>query len=307
MDPALFVVGIDAGGTQTTALLANGEGEVLAQVKGPGANLQTHGELGVEKTLDDLIEQLGPPGRPAAFCIGMAGVDRPKDAELMNGILRRLGFRDNSRVVNDAAIALAAGSPTCRGIVVIAGTGSMAYGIDPAGTTARASGLGHVMADQGSSYWFGEQALRAAIKSSDGRGQKSLLEEGVLAALGATVVSDLVPVVYEQRLGTAEIADLAPLVEMAANEGDEAATLIRDQGILELRASAAAVHRQLDFQDGAVRFVMAGGAFKACPSVAFALTADPGFAHADPHLLDRSPAHGAVRLALELVLRARPQ
>lgn len=301
MDPSVFVVGVDAGGTQTTALLADGNGGVLAQVKGPGANLQTHGELGVEKTLDDLIERLGPPGKPAALCLGMAGVDRPRDGETMTGILRRLGFRENSVVVNDAAIALAAGSPSCKGIVLIAGTGSMAYGIDPSRKTARASGLGHVLADEGSSYWFGVQALRAAIKSSDGRGPRTQLEEGILAALGAAAVSDLVPVIYERRLETSEIADLAPLIEVGAAAGDAEAVRIRDLGTAELRSAAQAVYRSLSFGVTPVRFVLAGGAFKACPSVARALFADPGFENADPFVLDRSPAHGAVRLALEII------
>lgn len=301
MDASRFVVGVDAGGTQTTALLADGEGNVRAEVRGQGANLQTHGELGVEKTLDDLIERLGPPGRPAAVCVGMAGVDRPRDNETMGGILRRLGFKENAKVVNDAAIALAAGSPTGKGIVLIAGTGCMAYGIDDDGAIARASGLGHVMADQGSSFWFGAEALRAAIKSADGRGPRTWLEEGVLIALGVGAVADLVPVVYERRLEPAEIADLARLVERGAESEDAEAVRIRDQGILELRSAARAVRLKLRFGEGPVRFVLAGGAFKACPSVAQALTFDPGFENADPFMLDRSPAHGAVRLALEMI------
>ncbi len=301
MGSSRFVVGVDAGGTQTTALLADGDATIVAEVHGPGANLQTHGELGVEKTLDDVIERLGPPGKPAALCLGMAGVDRPRDRETMSGILRRLGYRENSRVVNDAAIALVAGSPSATGIVLIAGTGSMAYGIDPSGRTARASGLGYVMADQGSSYWLGASALRAAIKSADGRGPKSWLEQGVLSALGAGEVADLVPVIYERKLEPSDIADLASLVEAGAAAGDPESVRIRDDAIHELRASSRAVHRRLDFAGATVRFVMAGGAFRACPSVAQSLFADPGFDNADAVLLDRSPAHGAVRLALEMI------
>ena len=90
-------------------------------------------------------------------------------------------------------------------------------------------------------------------------------------------------------------------MEVGAAAGDVEAVRIRDLGTAELRSAAQAVHRSLSFGDTPVRFVLAGGAFKACPSVARALFANPGFANADPFVLDRSPAHGAVRLALEIL------
>ena len=113
--------------------------------------------------------------RVAAVCLGIAGVDRPADEQVIRGILRRLGYRETARVVNDAAIALAAGAPERVGIVVLAGTGSIAYGADRAGRTARAGGYGFLLADEGSGYWLGHQALRAAVRAADGRGPQTLL------------------------------------------------------------------------------------------------------------------------------------
>src|SRR5207249_4920004 len=119
-----YVLGIDAGGTKTVGLLADEQGRLVAEARGGGANLQTQGELEVEKVFDGIIETLGRDHTISAVCLGIAGVDRPHDEAVIRGILRRLGHRDGVRVVNDATIALAAGAPGRVGIVVLAGTGS---------------------------------------------------------------------------------------------------------------------------------------------------------------------------------------
>ena len=105
-----YVVGIDAGGSKTVGLLADESGEVRAEARGGGANLQVQGELGVEKVLYEVIERLEPPGPIAAVCLGMAGVDRPGERELIHGVLRRLGlyWTARIRIENDAFIALVA-------------------------------------------------------------------------------------------------------------------------------------------------------------------------------------------------------
>lgn len=106
-----YVLGIDAGGTKTVELLADETGQVLEEARGGGANLQTDGELAVEKVFDSVMESLGK-GRPiSAVCLGIAGVDRPEDERVIRDILRRLGHRERALVVNDALIALVAGAP----------------------------------------------------------------------------------------------------------------------------------------------------------------------------------------------------
>src|SRR5262245_59407409 len=131
----MVVLGLDAGGTRTLGLLADEHGQIVAEARGPGANLQASGELEVEKVLHQVIDEaIGERHvRPAAICLGMAGVDRPRDAETVRGILSRIGHRARVLVVNDALIALEAGLPEAPGIVLIAGTGSIAYGRDGQG------------------------------------------------------------------------------------------------------------------------------------------------------------------------------
>jgi N-acetylglucosamine kinase len=296
-----YVLGIDAGGTKTVGLLADEQGRIVAEARGSGANLQTHGELEVEKVFDDIIETLGRDHTISAVCLGIAGVDRPHDEAVIRGILRRLGHREGVRVVNDATIALAAGAPDRVGIVVLAGTGSISFGADRSGRTARAGGYGFLLADEGSGYWLGHQILRAAVRSTDGRGPKTLLEALVFEAFEVGSVPDLIPHVYEKGLPKHRIAALAPLVERARARGDTVAGELVEQAGRELALAARSVHAQLQLGSEPFPVVLAGGVFKACPTLTEPLARHLQLSGARPTLLASEPASGAVALALDLL------
>src|SRR4029078_518038 len=125
----MYVLGIDAGGTKTVCQLADRNGNVLAESRRGGADLQAVGELEVEKVLHDVMEEAvaDRDAIPGAICLGIAGVDRPDDARGVRGVMKRIGYRARILVVNDALVALEAGAPDRPGVVVIAGTGSIAY------------------------------------------------------------------------------------------------------------------------------------------------------------------------------------
>jgi len=296
-----YVLGIDAGGTKTVGLLADETGRVVAEARGTGANLQTHGELEVEKVFDGILEAVGARGEIAAVCLGIAGVDRPRDEEVIRGILRRLGYRETARVVNDAAIALVAGAEERVGIVILAGTGSIAYGADREGHTARAGGYGFLLADEGSGYWLGHQALRAAVRSADGRGPQSALAGLVFESLGVKSVAEMVPVVYEKGLPKFRIAAHAGLVQQASDRGDAVATALLEEAALELSLAARAVAQRISLGGGPYRVVLAGGVFKACPSLPGRIERCLGLPGAELVPLRVEPAQGAVALALDLL------
>ncbi len=299
------VIGIDAGGTKTVGLLADGDGRILAEAREGGANLQTHGELGVEKVFDSILEQLAGGEAVDALCLGIAGVDRPDDEAVVRGILRRLGHRERARVVNDAIIALVAGAPERYGIVVLAGTGSIAYGIDRAGRSARSGGLGAILADEGSGYWLGKSALVAAVRAADGRGPATALGPLVLADLGVACVADLVSLVYPAPgLPRHRVAALAPLVEQAAQTGDAVAEQLLDAAARELALAGRAVFEQLSLAPP-FPVVLAGGTFKACPSLEPRLARALNLAGAEIRRLEVEPAVGAVALALDAARLAR--
>ena len=299
---ATVVLGIDAGGTRTLGLLADEHGRVLASARGPGANLQSAGELEVEKVLHHVIEDaLGEiAARPTAICLGMAGVDRPGDADTIRAILTRIGYRARALVVNDALIALEAGLPGAPGLVIISGTGSIAYGRDEAGRAARAGGLGYVLSDEGSGYWLGREALRAVVRAADGRGPQTALTTAVLARHELTRASDLVRVVYARGAAPSVIAALAREVEAVADAGDPIAQALIDQAAAELVAMAESVAAQLALRAPAV--LLSGGTLHGAARLRARTVARLGerLAGCSVRLLEAEPAAGAVRLALDV-------
>src|SRR4051812_31748325 len=150
----MHVLGIDAGGTKTVCLLADESGTILSEARGPGANLHAAGELAVEKVLHEVMERaIGDRTvMPAAICLGIAGVDRDDEAQVVRAMMRRIGYKSRVLVVNDALIALVAGARDDPAIVLIAGTGSIAYGRNGAGEAARARGWGHKIGAAGTGY-----------------------------------------------------------------------------------------------------------------------------------------------------------
>ncbi|MGH9379547.1 MAG: N-acetylglucosamine kinase [Thermoanaerobaculia bacterium] len=293
-----YVLGIDAGGTKTVGLLADDEGKVLRDTRAGGANLRLHGELGVEKVLYQVLEALDPPDPVAAACLGMAGVDRAEDKAVIDDVLRRLGLRQGVRIVNDAYVALVAGSSAGIGIVVVSGTGSIAYGIDPQGHTARSGGWGPLLGDEGSAFWLGHAAVRQGVRATDGRGPATSLYDRIRERVGVEETSGLVEWFYDQELSRDRVARLASVVEEAARDGDGAASDLLNQAAEHLARAARSVSRQLTFADG-YPVVLAGGAFRACPSLHARLEACLDLPKARVVRLEAEPATGAVQLALD--------
>lgn len=295
------VLGIDAGGTKTLCLLADPEGHVIAEARGSGANLQTVGELEVEKVLHEVMERaLGDrPILPAAICLGMAGADRSDDAAVIRALMRRIGYKARFLLANDGLIALVAAIGHEPGVVIIAGTGSIAYGRNGL-DAARAGGWGYVLGDEGSGYWIGRHALRAVVRHADGRGRATSLTPYVLTHFGVARAQELVHAIYQRNLRPSAIAAASQAVQRAADEGDEVALNILSVGARELAGSAASVVRQLGLADSPFSFVLAGGTLHAVPRLAADLRALlEELAPRRPIVrLEREPALGAVALAL---------
>jgi N-acetylglucosamine kinase-like BadF-type ATPase len=260
----MHVLGIDAGGTKTVALLADGDGRIVADGRAGGANLQTEGELEVEKILDDVIEQAtrGRQVPPAAVCLGMAGVDREGDGRVIRGIMHRLGFRSHTLVVNDALIALVAGAGDGAGLVVISGTGSIAFGVSRGGVAARAGGWGPTLGDEGSGYWVGRRALRAVMREADGRGPRTALTPLVLRHFSLPRPEGLVSEIYDQPQGRRIIAALGAVVDAARAGGDPVAADIMTGAADELALAAGSVIARLEMRGEQFPVLLSGGMFK---------------------------------------------
>jgi N-acetylglucosamine kinase-like BadF-type ATPase len=299
-----YVIGIDAGGTKTTGILADETGKELREARAGGANLRAHGELGVEKSLYQVIDALDAPGEIAALCLGIAGVGSDGERGVVRELLRRLGIRRAVRIVNDAVIALVAGAPGGTGVVLISGTGSIAWGMDAAGKSARSGGWGYLLGDEGSAFWLGHAAVRQGIRAADGRGPATTLYDRIRQRLGVDGTPDLVEWFYDQELSRTRVAELAGVVEEAANDGDLSAEELLDQAAGHLVRAARSVVTQLDFPDE-FPLVLSGGAFRACPSLVPRIEARLHLPAARVARLEVGPASGAVRLALQLL--AQPE
>jgi len=291
----LPVIGIDAGGTKTVCQLADVDGAVLGEARGPGAGLHVMADAAVARTLGEVIGRVirSADVQPSAICIGMAGVDRPGEPERVASIVKGILPAARALVVSDALIALEAGAPGSPGVVLIAGTGSMAFGRDAQGHAARAGGWGYVLSDEGSGYWMGREALRAVVRAADGRGPVTALTPLVLAHWNAEHPRDLVEKVYGGDPKPATIAALASLVETAADEGDETARAIISRGAWELSTAAVSVHGRLGFTDAPV--VLAGNLFRVMPALRIGVA---------EHLRARLPAADVRPLGVEPVVGA---
>lgn len=305
----MHVLGIDAGGTKTVALLADANGVVLGEGRAGGANLQAHGELEVEKVLHHVIDLAleGHGATPAAVCLGLAGVDRDGDGAVIRSIMRRLGFRERTLIVNDALIALVAGVPlqqgratVSQGVVLISGTGSIAYGVNSRGQAARAGGWGTSLGDEGSGYWIGRRALKAVARDADGRGPRTRLTPLVLAHFSLSRPEQLVSEIYDDAKGKPAIASLGQTVEQARAEGDVVATEIMRKAADELALAAASVVARLEMRGEQFPILLSGGMIRGAQWLAAEVTTR--LAEVAPRssviALDREPAMGAVRLAL---------
>jgi N-acetylglucosamine kinase-like BadF-type ATPase len=295
-----YVIGIDAGGTKTVGLLADETGRIIAESRSGGANLQTHGELTVEKVFHEVIEGVLGDRQADAICLGIAGVDRPDDEATIRNLLRRLGHRERALVVNDGVVALVAGARERFGIVILSGTGSICYGVNREGRQARAGGYGHLLADEGSGYWLGHQVMRAAVRGADGRGPKTMLQDLLFESLAITSIGQLVPLVYEKGMPKTQIAGLAGLVENAYTQGDVVAVEILQAAAVELCLAARAVALQLAFREP-FTVVLAGGVFRACPTLPRLMERTLQVPGATLKVLEVEPATGAVLLALDLL------
>ncbi len=262
-----FVLGVDGGGTKTTAILLDGSGVVVGRGQAGPSNRYAVGEKSAEAELRRAIELvLESAGVAAAdvrtICLGMAGVDRPGDSAAISSMVQPVLPAAEVLVHNDAIIALAGGVGRLYGVVLIAGTGAIAYGVNAHGQTRRASGWGHLLGDEGSGYDTGLRALRAVLRAHDGRGPATALTAQVLTAWNLSRPEDLVGMVYHPDFPRRRIASLLPLVDEAAGAGDAVARQILADAGGELGQAACAVIRGLGMEQEAFEVVLAGGAFQ---------------------------------------------
>jgi glucosamine kinase len=247
-----YYLGIDGGGTKTRCVLAD-ETTVLAKAMTGGCSVIRVGEQHAREALHTAIRRVCAaakisPDRVSAICIGATGAARPEIATKIRNILAELAPEACTKieVVGDTVIALEAAFGVGPGVIAIAGTGSIVYGRDANGHTARAGGWGFAVSDEGSGYWIGRRAVSAILNSRD-QGLETALTTMILQAWKVNTIDELV----QQANSTPppDFPRLFPIVLRAVDEGDSIARdLLFDAGA-KLAELAVTVVRRLPRTD----------------------------------------------------------
>ncbi|MGA2273047.1 MAG: BadF/BadG/BcrA/BcrD ATPase family protein [Bryobacteraceae bacterium] len=258
-------LGVDGGQSGTTAAIGDETGRVLGEGgAGPGNHAAGgEGRAKLERAVRESVGQAaGEAGLDAAAlefesaCFGMSGGPEDKRA-ILSGTVRAARLV----VTTDAAVALVGATGSGLGIVVIAGTGSMALGRNRQGRTARAGGWGYVFGDEGGAFDMVRQAARAALRMEEGWGPETALRAALLEATGSASADQLLHRFYTPEWERSRVAALAPLVDRAASEADAVALHIVNQAAQELAQLAAAVRAQLWRPTEVVEMAYSGGVF----------------------------------------------
>ncbi len=335
-----YYLGIDGGGTKTTCAVGDAASLLATATSGP-SNIVRVGEARARESLHQAVRQACSaagiaPQQIARVCIGAAGAGRAEVSGLIRNILAeilpgtipgQIGSRYIS-VIGDEQIALAAAFGAGPGVIVIAGTGSIAYGRDSQGNAARAGGWGFAVSDEGSAHWIGRAAVTAALRAQD---EMQYVIEGTTGDSGQNTKQDVkndtelaqssdaapVPPLLRELMNVSkshsledfvrvvnsspDFAALFPAVAAAADSGDVLAQGVLAQAAVELARIADTVIRRLfpEERSPSVQLAVIGGVFRHAPRVRDLFYSEVRRAHPravlHPEVVE--PVRGALRLA----------
>jgi N-acetylmuramic acid 6-phosphate etherase len=297
-------VGVDGGGTKTYAVVTDETFRVLGEGRSGPSNSLSVGVDAAVRAVEEAVRLAChaagvSPDDVDALGVALAGVRNPANHARTLEPLRARFPRRPLILVEDARAALAGATDLGPGVVVVAGTGSIAFGLSAGGQTAWSGGWGPTVDDEGSGFDIGRRALRAVVGEADGRGPRTSLTARVCQKFGVPAPEDLPAVIYERdRNRHREIAALARLVVEEAAAGDGVARAILERAGQELGETVTAVVKTLGLEGEAFPVAYVGGVFRAGAFVLDALRAAvtavaPGARLVEP-LFD--PAVGAAKL-----------
>jgi len=254
-------VGVDGGGTHTRVLVVDEHGTALATAEGPGSAIQPGAASRSAGIIRDVVERATADLTDRtlrAVCVGVAGAGRDEERETLQAALETDRIAGSVIVLTDAEIALEDAFGAGPGVLLTAGTGSIAYGKGPTGVMARCGGWGPNIGDEGGGAWIGRRALGVAAASTDGREPESVLPAAIISALGVESIEALIP--WAAAASPADFGKLAPVVLEVAATGDLRANSLVTLAVEELALHVRTLARKL-FTDerAAFRLAMHGG------------------------------------------------
>lgn len=261
-----YILGIDGGGTKTQAVIVDEQGTLCGSGVSGSSNFDATGIDIARRNLEQAVSvarhKANLTDRPlSAAYLGIAGTVSTADVRVVHDMAQQLALADPTclGIHHDCRIALAGGLSGRPGIVLIAGTGSSCFGINAAGDSWRAGGWGHLVSDEGSSYWLGVQAMKTAVASYDGRLAPTVLVERVQEYLHIPDLNDIMHRIYVPGLTKTETAALARLVMDAARTGDPVSLSLITQAANDLADCVLAVARKIHLVDASSELAIVGG------------------------------------------------
>jgi N-acetylglucosamine kinase-like BadF-type ATPase len=259
-----YFLGVDGGQSSTTALIGDSEGKIVGWGTVGPCNHVTAVEAKAKflRVMKECVSQaiaragLASPVAFKSACFGMSGGPADKAA-----LLHEVIASEHWIITEDATIALAGATAGEPGIVAIAGTGSIAFGQNPRGETARAGGWGYLFGDEGSAFDIVRQALRAVLREHEGWGARTALTPALIEAASVTDANELLHIFYTPDWPRQRVAGMAEIVNRIAEDGDPIAVGVLHNAAQELALLVGSVRRQLWAEGESVRVAWTGGVF----------------------------------------------
>ncbi|MFC1557292.1 N-acetylglucosamine kinase [candidate division KSB1 bacterium] len=251
-------IGIDGGGSITTALSADRDGKSLAAANSSPANIHALSTKALSQLIRNILDQLHAGSAADVHIVaGFAGAGHAAGRASVLNVFQNLGYENRCRVVTDMEIALKGALPEGPGIVLNSGTGSFAYGRSANGRTGRCGGWGYLLGDDGSGYALGLEAIRRSLKSCDKALPETVVSDRIRNKLELGEITDIVPGVYSGNISPSVIASCAQIVLDAASEGDPVSKEIIEEASADLALLAISLARKLKM-DRPVKLCLTG-------------------------------------------------
>lgn len=256
-----FFLGIDGGGSKTRCLLGD-EDSVIASGSSSASNIVRVGEACAQDSLTSAVHEACvqakiSPRDIARTCLGAAGAVRPEISGALRRIMKNV-IGGDLEITGDMEIAFEDAFGQAPGIIVIAGTGSIAYGRNARGQTLRVGGWGYAISDEGSGHWVGVEAVKAALHACD-RGEDPQILAELMPAVGAATFDEFI--VRMNGDPAPDFSALFPVVLAAAQNSDALALDILHNAGARLAALAHEVTQRLFADEAKIQVATHGGVF----------------------------------------------
>lgn len=249
-----YIAGWDGGGTKTAVQVRDIDGNIVLKTESGGLNFNSHSQEEMKTIIEGLIGEMaqlsGGLENYEMICVAVAGISNPQASDFLKSTIRNAGLTCELMIVGDQEGALYGALGDSVGLVLVSGTGSICFGKNEAGATARAGGWGHIIDDEGSGYAIGRDILSAAVGSYDNRIPKSILYDLVMMKIGGNTVEDIIKYTYQTVINKKDIAGFAPLLIEALKQGDKQAIRIGDRASTSLTELVPPVAQKLRLEQG---------------------------------------------------------